>query len=64
MGGEESELTHVTERTHTATVLSGEVFLITHRTHAVSPGVPVEPTAGGAEHGHGALVGLLGHRSV
>lgn len=57
-------LTHVTERTHTSTILSGDMLLITHRTHAISPGVPVEPTASGAEHGHGALVGLLGHRSV
>lgn len=60
----DSVLTHVTERTHSAAVLSGEMFLITHGTHAVSSGVPVESTAGGAEHGHGALVGLLGHRSA
>lgn len=42
-------------------VLSRQMLLVTHGAHAVSARVAVKSTAVGAEHGHGALIGLLGH---
>ncbi len=39
------------------------MLFITDRTHAVGPRVAVETAAGGTEHGHVALIGLLGHLS-
>ncbi len=39
------------------------MLFVTDRTHAVGPRVAVETAAGGTEHGHVALIGLLGHLS-
>lgn len=40
------------------------MFFVTDRAHAIGPRVAIETTAGGTEHGHGALIGLLGHLSL
>lgn len=39
------------------------MLFVTDRAHATGPRVAVETAAGGTEHGHGALIGLLGHLS-
>lgn len=39
------------------------MLFVTDRAHAIGPRVTIETAAGGTEHGHGALIGLLGHLS-
>lgn len=39
------------------------MLFVTDWAHATGPRVAIETAAGGTEHGHGALIGLLGHLS-
>lgn len=54
-------LTDRAQRADAAVVLSRQVLLVANGAHAVGPGVAIETTASGAQHGNGALIGLLGH---
>lgn len=57
-------LTNSAQRTDSSIVLSWQVLLMAHRAHAISPWVPIETTASGAEHRDWTLVGFLGHSDV
>lgn len=58
-----SRLTHRAVGAHAvAALLPCQVFLIAHGAHAVGSRVAIEAATRGTEHGHRALVGLLGHR--
>lgn len=55
-------LTNRSQGGDSGVVLSRQMLLVTHGAHTVGAWVAIKTAAIGAEHGHRALIGLLGHR--